>query len=196
MFSMFNERLKSVREKSGMTQKEVAEIVGISQRVYAYYETDRFPREEVTIRKLARLFDCSTDYLFGVSDFVNYEEIKSINENVKTFSQIMDPQLSDNLKDIFSSLADIGKGGIEQSYILTSGLCSVAESLREIGMYYSSLVEKITIPIPEEIQKLNFYEFKEFSSKKMETANESIKKMASELANKIKWSYEHVDKIE
>ena len=193
---MFNERLKSVREKSGMTQKEVAEIVGISQRVYAYYETDRFPREEVTIRKLARLFDCSTDYLFGVSDFVNYEEIKSINENVKTFSQIMDPQLSDNLKDIFSSLADIGKGGIEQSYILTSGLCSVAESLREIGMYYSSLVEKITIPIPEEIQKLNFYEFKEFSSKKMETANESIKKMASELANKIKWSYEHVDKIE
>ena len=62
---MLQERLKKAREEKSLTQAEVAKEIGISQPAYNDIERgDRMPSLAVT-KRLARLFDCSIDYLVG-----------------------------------------------------------------------------------------------------------------------------------
>ena len=57
--------LKKLRTRSGMTQKELAEKIGVTKSVISYYELrDRSPSPEVVI-KLANIFHVSVDYLLG-----------------------------------------------------------------------------------------------------------------------------------
>lgn len=65
----FIERLKELREKSGLTQKQVAEHLDITQSAYAQWETGRINPKKETIQKFADLFNVSYDYLWhGTSE--------------------------------------------------------------------------------------------------------------------------------
>ena len=64
--SAFGIVLKELRTKSGMSQQELAEIIGITKSVISYYErSERAPSSEVLI-KLAGTFQVTTDYLLGL----------------------------------------------------------------------------------------------------------------------------------
>ena len=58
-------RLRDLREDHDLTQKEVAAVLGIDQRVYSNYETGK---REIPVRLaicLAEFYGTSTDYIFG-----------------------------------------------------------------------------------------------------------------------------------
>jgi len=58
-------RLKELRTKYNLSQKEVAKRLGVSPSVISSYETgERTPSTEVLL-SLACLYKCSTDYLLG-----------------------------------------------------------------------------------------------------------------------------------
>ena len=57
--------LKEARKKARMTQKEVAQHIGISQNTYSYWENGRNNIDSESIHRLADLFNVSTDYLLG-----------------------------------------------------------------------------------------------------------------------------------
>lgn len=58
-------RIKSLRKKENLTQKQLAKKIGVSQRMIGYYESEeRFPPHDV-LTKLADFFSISTDYLLG-----------------------------------------------------------------------------------------------------------------------------------
>lgn len=58
-------RIKSLRKKENLTQKQLAEKIGVSQRMIGYYESEeRFPPHDV-LTKLADCFSVSADYLLG-----------------------------------------------------------------------------------------------------------------------------------
>lgn len=62
----FGERLKSLRLQANLTQKQLAERLGVTKSVVSYYELqERSPSPEVLVR-LAAIFHVSTDYLLGV----------------------------------------------------------------------------------------------------------------------------------
>jgi transcriptional regulator with XRE-family HTH domain len=61
----FNKRLKRLREIKEVKQKEVAKYIGVSERVYGYYEKDRFPKDPNTIEKIANYFNVTVDFLLG-----------------------------------------------------------------------------------------------------------------------------------
>ncbi len=62
----FGHRLKILRKELRLTQSEVAAKIGISPRVFGYYESDnRFPKDPILIDQIASLFSVSTDYLIG-----------------------------------------------------------------------------------------------------------------------------------
>lgn len=62
------QRIKDCREDKDLKQKEVAAILGIDQRVYSNYETERRKIPVDLLIKLAKLYGVSTDYLLGLED--------------------------------------------------------------------------------------------------------------------------------
>lgn len=59
------EKLKMLRMKYNLSQKEAAGRIGISPSIVSSYETgERTPSTE-NLLALARLYRCSTDYLLG-----------------------------------------------------------------------------------------------------------------------------------
>lgn len=63
---LFGDRIRQLREQAGMTQAELGKIIGVSDRVLGYYESnERFPRKQELIMKLSETFNVSTDYLMG-----------------------------------------------------------------------------------------------------------------------------------
>lgn len=67
----FGKRLRILREEKNMVQKEIADILKVSQSTVGKYENDQRTPSPVAIVKLAVLFEVSTDYLLGHSDIRN-----------------------------------------------------------------------------------------------------------------------------
>jgi len=62
----FGERLQAIRKARGLTQVQLAEAAGTTQRAISYYETEAgFPPAPAVI-DLARALHISTDELLGV----------------------------------------------------------------------------------------------------------------------------------
>ena len=61
----FGEKLKGLRMDSGMSQKQLAEKLGVTKSVISYYElSERTPSPDVLV-KIAGVFQVTTDYLLG-----------------------------------------------------------------------------------------------------------------------------------
>lgn len=61
---ILGEQLKKLRMEHKLTQAEMGEIMGVSARVYAYYESGaRFPKKSSAIADVAMHFDVTADWL-------------------------------------------------------------------------------------------------------------------------------------
>lgn len=58
-------RLKQLRLHYQMTQRQVADIMGVERSTYTYYELGKSKPNIELIVKLAQLYNVSTDYLLG-----------------------------------------------------------------------------------------------------------------------------------
>ena len=65
---VFAERLTELRKQYKYTQRQMADILGISQPSYIRYENDTSEPTQENRVKLADAFDVSVDYLLGRSD--------------------------------------------------------------------------------------------------------------------------------
>lgn len=82
----FGTRLKSLRTQMGLTQKQLAERLGVTKSVVSYYELqERYPSPEI-LGKLARIFHVSTDYLLGV-EMSQYLDISDLDDEDKLLLQ-------------------------------------------------------------------------------------------------------------
>lgn len=67
------EKLALLREKKGITQEKLSEILGVSRQSVSRWETDiSFPETDKLI-KLSRLFECSIDFLLNEDSQENEE---------------------------------------------------------------------------------------------------------------------------
>ncbi|HBC93682.1 MAG TPA: LexA family transcriptional regulator [Pelotomaculum sp.] len=62
---MFANRLKELRERMGISQRELAKLIQLSPSTVAMYELGQRSPDKDTVVKLADLFSCTTDYLLG-----------------------------------------------------------------------------------------------------------------------------------
>ena len=70
---MLPNRLKELRQKANITQKELALSIHSSQQNIAFYEKgERKPKHEM-VEKLANFFNVSADYLLGKTDIPDPE---------------------------------------------------------------------------------------------------------------------------
>ena len=84
------EKLKSLRIEKKLTQKQVADRIGLAISAVSSYESGtRYPSYDVLV-KLALIFHVSTDYLLGMTDKRNID-VTGLNDNeIELVSQLVD----------------------------------------------------------------------------------------------------------
>ena len=69
-------RIRDLREDHDLTQKEIANILGMSQTGYSKYETGENDIPTAVLIKLARFYNTSIDYLLSETDNPKRQLIK------------------------------------------------------------------------------------------------------------------------
>lgn len=64
----YYKRIRDLREDSDLKQREVAEILQCSQRVYSNYERGDLDIPTEVLIKLAKYYVTSVDYILGLTD--------------------------------------------------------------------------------------------------------------------------------
>lgn len=62
---MYFQRLRDLREDMDLLQKDIADILGISQTVYSRYERGFQTIPVIHLLKLADYYETTTDYILG-----------------------------------------------------------------------------------------------------------------------------------
>ncbi|MCI8470355.1 MAG: helix-turn-helix domain-containing protein [Clostridia bacterium] len=96
------ERIKNLRKGKGLTQEQLAEILGLNAKSsIANYESGANSPSDDIKKKMCELFDCSMDYLMGKSEFKNIErEKKNIIDNINNHYKQTLVDLGINIKDV------------------------------------------------------------------------------------------------
>ncbi len=85
----YGERIAELREKHGLTQEELAKILGIKRASLSHYEKNRRVPDYEVLNKIADYFQVTVDYLIGRTDDPN----PLTAEHVEMFTQSL--ELSD-----------------------------------------------------------------------------------------------------
>lgn len=76
MCRKYNEIIRELRNEKGLTQKEIAEKLNISQRAYSHYEKgENEPGIEMLI-KMAELYSVPVDVIVGRYEIAKTKRIK------------------------------------------------------------------------------------------------------------------------
>lgn len=70
-------RLKDLREDNDLFQKQIAQILGISQQYYSEYEKGNRTIPISHLITLAKYYGTSIDYIVGLSDNKNIQKKKT-----------------------------------------------------------------------------------------------------------------------
>ena len=76
----YGKRLKAIRESANLSQKELANILGIAQQTYNHYEVQENIIPLKHLNFLANYYNVSIDYILGLSEtsHISKEEIDAI----------------------------------------------------------------------------------------------------------------------
>lgn len=82
-------RLKSLRKEKHLTQKQVADRIGVAVNTVSAYESDaRYPPYDILL-KLARMFHVSADYLLGLCENRTIDVTGLSEEEVNVVTQLI-----------------------------------------------------------------------------------------------------------
>ncbi|MCD8323930.1 MAG: helix-turn-helix domain-containing protein [Clostridiales bacterium] len=75
----FGEKLKNLRKSQKLTQKQLAERLGVAKSVVSYYESGyRYPSYDVLVN-ISHVFHVSTDYLLDI-DRIRTVDVSDLSE--------------------------------------------------------------------------------------------------------------------
>mgnify|MGYP001304130398 CR=1 FL=1 len=98
----FHERLADLRRKNKLTQRRVADYLGISRGAYANYETGAREPDAESLTKLADLFGITLDTLLGRTDDPSPPENES-----KPYYALTEKDKRDIAKDLERMMSDL-----------------------------------------------------------------------------------------
>ena len=83
----FKDRIKILREGRGINLTQLAVQFDLKEAGVRAWELGRTKPNVDTLIKLAKYFDCTVDYLLGLSDTKNREKLNELNNDLQQFSQ-------------------------------------------------------------------------------------------------------------
>ncbi|MDE5769727.1 MAG: helix-turn-helix domain-containing protein [Oscillospiraceae bacterium] len=100
------ENLKQARKKAGLTQKEVADKLGLQYTTYRNYEQGQREPNNKTILALSNLFNVSTDYLLGKEDPLEALNLSPVGKAIVQLYISLPPQERTALAEHIISLSE------------------------------------------------------------------------------------------
>lgn len=107
----FGEKLRSAREKNGMTQQQVADIMQIDKSTYCGYETGKRQPDVQKIKMLSQILGISGDELLetGYEKAPTAEGERSVNDDDIKFALFGDAEIDDELYEEVKAFARFAK---------------------------------------------------------------------------------------
>lgn len=65
---MYGKRIREERQLKGLSQRQLADMISTTQSTIGKYEREELQPNVEVITKLCKIFECSADYLLGLSD--------------------------------------------------------------------------------------------------------------------------------
>ena len=77
---MIGHRLKAAREAKGLTQQQVAERLSVNRQTVSNWENEGQSISQDHVINLARIYTCSLDYLYGLTNqmYIGYYEEQEV----------------------------------------------------------------------------------------------------------------------
>ena len=84
----FGERLRKMRERTGLPQKTIADALGVERSTYSYYESDRNEPSMEKLRLLAKIFGTNVGAL--VDDDIPQGELTIADDDIAYYGIDLD----------------------------------------------------------------------------------------------------------
>lgn len=148
---IYSNRLKELREEKNISQQDIAKYLKIDNSLYAKYEKEYYVIPIKHLNTLCNYFNISFDYIFGLTNKLNYKEnvneidsLKSGNR-IKEFrkeDKITQERLASELNMARSALANYERG---RTVIATPFLYTICKKYQISADYLLGKIdEKIT----------------------------------------------------
>lgn len=104
-------KLKMLREEHNMLQSELAKLLNLGASSISMYEKDERDPDTDTLKRIAEIFNVSTDYLLGLNEERIINEPIEIAASMKVGLDLSDMPESDKkiLTDMYNALKNKGK---------------------------------------------------------------------------------------
>ena len=122
-------RLKEARKSAGLTQKEVATVVGINQNTYSYWENGKTKIDSESLAKLSELFGVTTDFLLDKAPCKT--TVDSVNDKPAVRSD------EEKLLGVYNSLDQESK-----TQLMSVAYLIMSKSLETQGINVQQLIEQ------------------------------------------------------
>lgn len=73
---MLGDRLRAIRKEYGLTQQNIADVLGVDRTTYTVYEGGSITPSPATLVKLSQIYNVTVGYLIGVEE--NHPELRKI----------------------------------------------------------------------------------------------------------------------
>ena len=88
-------RLREMRTNAKLSQSDVAEKVGLNKMSIVNYESGKRVPDAITLAKFAQIYNCTSDYLLGLSKFSNQEEKEEMIEKISNlYAGVLGPDIT------------------------------------------------------------------------------------------------------
>lgn len=108
--------LSNLRKQAGMSQSDLAEILGVLQQTISKYENGSREPDNKTLIKLSKIFYCSIDYLLGHSNVrLSSDQILNVLGDDPELAEFWDRlKEREDLRLLIREIKDISPTGIHQ----------------------------------------------------------------------------------
>ena len=103
MNQIFSERLRQLREEQGLTQAQLAEIIGVDSRTVSIWERGIRPPKDEYIIELCYALGVEMTYLFGLTD--SREEIRLSDEETAAVVEAEEQEITDRMVQRYKKLS-------------------------------------------------------------------------------------------
>ena len=83
----FKDRIRALRLSKGLSTSQLGAVMGKSEGAVRSWETGKAKPDAETLIKLARYFECSIDYLLGVSSVRSISKIDSVKNEIESITR-------------------------------------------------------------------------------------------------------------